>query len=127
MSQLADAIRANYPQGDSDLAKDIALEEGFGIPGAVPTRDNNPGDLRHSPHSEHPGDPNAIGVIDTPADGWADLEEQLERFAARNMTMAQMVAVYAPGNENNTAAYLQNLCDWLRCSPDTLVSEALKL
>jgi hypothetical protein len=122
----------------SKLAQLIAKEEGFGIPGTVPTRDNNPGDLRHSPHSLHPGDPNAIGQIDTVAHGWADLERQLGLFASRGLTLEQMiygvpdkegnlVGGYAPESENNSSQYLEYLCHGLGCEPDTLVSEALKV
>jgi hypothetical protein len=49
------------------LAKLIATEEGFFTSGSLPQRNRNPGDLRHSPHPQHPGDANAIGVIDSDA------------------------------------------------------------
>lgn len=92
------------------LAKLIAKEEGFGKPGAIPTTHNNPGDLRHSPHSQHPGDPNAIGQIDTPEHGWEDLEGQIILDEHRHLTLRQFVAKFAPASENNTARYLQDLC-----------------
>ena len=58
----------------SRLAELIAREEGFGLPGKIPTTHHNPGDLRHSPHSSHdPDAPNAIGEIDNDQDGWNDL------------------------------------------------------
>jgi hypothetical protein len=60
------------------LATLIAKMEGYGKPGAVPTTHNNPGDLRHSPHSAHPGDPNAIGQIDTPEHGWEDMDFEIQ-------------------------------------------------
>ena len=108
------------------LAKLIARQEGFGIPGAIPTTHRNPGDLRHSPHSDHPGKPNAIGTIDTVEHGWEDLERQLRIYAAKGLTIAQMVAVYAPPMENNSSAYLANICAGLRCSPNTPVGDALQ-
>jgi hypothetical protein len=111
----------------SRLAQLIAKEEGFGIPGSVPTRDNNPGDLRHSPHSFHSGDPNAIGQIDTVADGWADLERQLNLFAQRGMTLEQAIYQFAPPTENDSAGYLAYVCSGLKCDPQMLVSDALKL
>ena len=112
----------------SKLAEAIAHEEGFYVPGSVPNRDNNPGDLRHSPHSFHnPGDPNGIGQIDTPEDGWADLERQLSMYARRGMTVEQMVYEYAPPSENNSAAYLTYVCNYVGCTPGTLVSDALQL
>lgn len=111
----------------SKLAELISKMEGFGIPGTVPTRDHNPGDLRHSPHSEHPGDPNGIGVIDNDADGWADLERQLQLFAQRGLTLAQAIYTFAPPNENNTEDYLKFVCQDLGCTADTPVAQALEI
>jgi hypothetical protein len=112
----------------SKLARLIAQEEGYGIPGDIPTTHDNPGDLRHSPHSFHaPDDPNGIGEIDSPADGWLDLERQLELYAQRGMTLQQAIYEFAPESENNTAQYLAFVCDGLGLSPSTLVSDALKI
>lgn len=112
----------------SKLAQLIAQEEGFNVPGTVPNRDNNPGDLRHSPHSFHnPGDPNAIGQIDTVADGWADLERQLGLFASRGLTLAQAIFEFAPPSENDSAAYLAFVCQGLGCQPDISVTDALNI
>jgi hypothetical protein len=109
------------------LARLMSKREGFGIPGAVPTRDHNPLDLRHSPHSSHEGEgSDDIGIIDTDADGWADAERQLQRWAAEGLTLAQAIAIDAPPTENDTAAYLKFVCDGGVWSPETLVSEALK-
>jgi hypothetical protein len=112
----------------SKLAQLIAQEEGYGIPGDVPTRDNNPGDLRHSPHSFHPAsDPDGIGAIDSVADGWADLERQLQLYAERGLTLQQAIYEFAPPTENNSAAYLQFICNGLGCAPDITVSQALAI
>ena len=124
MSKLGELI-AGAPD---HLASLVAQEEGYGIPGAIPTTHNNPGDLRHSPHSDHSADaPNAIGQIDTPQDGWSDLERQLEIYAAHSMTLRAAIYAFAPPNENNSEQYLQFVCDGLGCSPDIPVSEALKI
>src|SRR6185437_4031555 len=54
-SHRRDAVRTlSEDRAVTLLARLISREEGFGIPGALPTRDHNPGDLRHSPHSAHP-------------------------------------------------------------------------
>src|SRR5208282_3598486 len=93
----------------SKLAEAIAHEEGFFIPGSLPNRDNNPGDLRHSPHSFHSVDaPDAIGQIDTSTDGWADLERQLALYVKDDstITLAQAIYKWAPPTENNSSAYL---------------------
>lgn len=110
----------------SKLARLIAQEEGYGIPGSVPTRDDNPGDLRHSPHSMHTGDPNSIGVIDTDADGWADLERQLVLFAQRGLTLRDAIYEFAPPEENNSARYLKFVCDGLGLPDTATVAEALQ-
>ena len=105
------------------LATLIAREEGYYIAGSLPNRQNNPGDLRHSAHSLHdPSAPNAIGKIDTPAHGWADLERQLGLFAERGDTLAQAIGVYAPPAENDTGAYLKFICDGLGVSVDAAQS-----
>lgn len=124
MSKLGELI-AGAPD---HLASLVAQEEGYGIPGAIPTTHNNPGDLRHSPHSDHSADaPNAIGQIDTPQNGWSDLERQLEIYAAHSMTLRAAIYAFAPPTENNSEKYLQFVCDGLGCSPDIPVSEALKI
>lgn len=110
------------------LAQLIAREEGFGKPGAIPTLRHNPGDLRHSPHSEHPAaEPDAIGSIDTDDDGWNDLERQLQLYADRGLTLRTMVDAYAPPGENDTSRYLEFLTTALGLPADSLVSEALTM
>ena len=110
----------------SKLAELIANEEGFGIPGTVPTRDNNPGDLRHSNHSSHDGEgSNDIGIIDSVADGWADLERQLQLYGERGLTLRQAIYEFAPPSENNSEAYLNYVCQGLGCQPDIPITEAL--
>ena len=109
------------------LAQLIAKQEGFGIPGTVPTTHHNPGDLRASPHSSHavPGD---IGEIPDDTDGWADLERQLQIYAKLGLTLQQMINEYAPPEDGNaTSTYLQNVCAGLGLPPSTLVSVALRI
>lgn len=109
------------------LAQLIGKEEGFGKPGTVPTTHHNPGDLRHSPHSEHPGDPNAIGEIDTDEHGWEDLERQLQLYAERGWSIRDTIYAFAPPTENNTEEYLKFVCAGLGLPSTTRVSEALKV
>lgn len=112
----------------SKLAELISKMEGFGIPGSIPTRRNNPGDLRHSPHSSHEGEgSNDIGVIDTLEDGWADLEHQLQLFANRQMTLRAAIYAFAPPNENNTEDYLDFVCQELGVTAETPIAEAIKI
>jgi hypothetical protein len=113
------------------LAQLIAKMEGFGIPGAIPTVRHNPGDLRHSPHSQHPGGPahaNDVGTIDNDADGWADLERQLRIYANEGLTLRQAIALYAPPTDHNdTSAYLNFVAGGLGVPPDTPMAQCLKI
>ena len=121
------------------LAYLISKMEGFGIPNAIPTLYNNPGDLRHSPHSYHDaGNPNGIGKIDTIEHGWEDLELQLQQYANESLTLEDMVKVYLgiPANEdisgpnpdhNNGVVYLNYLCQGLHMTAYDWVSSALKI
>jgi hypothetical protein len=111
----------------SKLARLIASEEGFGIPGAVPTRDQNPGDLRHAPNASHEGEgSNDIGIEPTVADGWADLERQLELYASRDMTLQQAIYEFAPPEENDSEQYLAFVCKGMGLPPTATVAEALQ-
>lgn len=84
-------------------------------------------DLRHSPHSSHVGEgPEDIGEIDSDVDGWADADRQVELWASRGLTLEQMVyGPLAPPTENDSAEYLQFLCEGMGCQPTTPVSELL--
>jgi hypothetical protein len=110
----------------SKMAQLMASEEGFGIMGAIPTTHNNPGDLMHAPGEMHPIDaPNSIGSFATPQEGWNALQNQLQLFANRGLSVQEAVYTYAPPSANNSAAYLQFVCKGLGCTPDTPVSQAL--
>lgn len=69
--------------------------------GTLPSLRHNPGDLRHSPHSQHPGQPDDIGTIDTDEHGWADLERQLQLMAARGLTLRECIYRWAPKADGN--------------------------
>lgn len=110
----------------SKLAVLIATREGFYVPGSLPQRMNNPGDLEAAPHGTHvPGTP--FVKEDSAADGWADLQRQLNLFAQRGLTLQEAIYTYAPPTENDSAAYLKFVCDGLGCTADTPVAQALAI
>lgn len=110
----------------SKLAHAVAKMEGFGILGALPTRNNNPGDLRHAPGEIHAGDPNAVGAFGTADEGWEALERQLQIDADRGLTLRSFVYTYAPPNENDSQRYLDFLCAQLNCNPNTPLFQVLE-
>ena len=106
------------------LAKLIAKEEGFFHSGTLPARDHNPGDLRHSPHSHHSvDDPDAIGQIDTDAEGWEDLERQLQLDAGRGWALGTAIFEWAPASDGNQPdRYLQDIIAGFAEAGHTVVS-----
>lgn len=111
----------------SKLAQLIAKQEGFGIPGALPTRNCNPGDLEHAPGEVHTGS-SPIGSFATAQEGWDALERQLQLFADHSMTLRAAIYAFAPPSENDSARYLDFICEGLgNVSPEMPVSEALKI
>lgn len=87
------------------LADAIARAEGFGVKGARPTRNNNPGDIRTA-GAVYPGQRRVASgryiVFTTPAAGWAALHAQLEHIVqgrskhyTLNTTLNQMAKRYA--------------------------------
>jgi hypothetical protein len=115
------------------LAQLIAREEGFFRSGTLPAVRHNPGDLRHSPHSQHPGGPshaNDIGTIDTDADGWADLERQLQIDADRGLTLQLAIFEWAPeADGNNPSQYLSDVLTGFNgaVSADSPLSQVLEI
>jgi len=114
------------------FVKLCATEEGFFIPGSLPARDDNPLDLRHSPHSEHsPDAPNAIGKIDSDIDGWADAERQARIWANRGDTLKQAIYTEAPPgvDGNNAANYLAFVVAGFggRVDADTPMNQVLEI
>ena len=63
-----------------DLAKAIAVAEGFGVSGAVPTRAHNPGDLKIPNWSGATTGQEGITVFPDDETGWNALYAQLQRI-----------------------------------------------
>jgi hypothetical protein len=98
-----------------ELKQAIARREGFHIPGSVPQRLNNPGDLMYAgqvkaePHSIHGSDGKVRVYAEFPtvADGWAALETQIRLDAKRGLTLQEFIRKYAPASDaNDPASYL---------------------
>jgi hypothetical protein len=97
------------------LAQAIAKREGFGIPGTVPTRLNNPGDLMYAhqdgalPHgvTGTDGRLRVYAAFASVMDGWRALYNQIRLDAGRGLTLAEFIGKYAPATDhNNTSSYL---------------------
>lgn len=69
------------------LAEAIAYAEGFGLPGAVPTRAHNPGDLKIPGWTGAKTGVEGISVFESDYDGWMHLYQQLERIRTGNSSV----------------------------------------
>lgn len=109
-----------WPNNVVRIAQAIAKAEGFGIPGAIPTLANNPGDLTAGDAGSFPtlGTMNEEGVIHFAnlADGWTRLYVKVTRMLGGQsavypltMTLEQVGLKYSGGDPNwatNVAAAL---------------------
>lgn len=116
------------------LAKAIARFEGWDHQESVARRLNNPGNLMFA------GQPGATPGKVTGADGkirnyakfsteeqgWAALDRQLKLYAKRGLTLRQMIAKYAPVEDNNNPkGYLHTVATWLEVDPDIELTKLL--
>src|ERR1700743_785207 len=94
--------------------------------GTHPFRDNNPGDMMTagglSARHGAIGSDDRIAVFPTAGSGSKSLDALLHTPRYMNLTVSGALAVFAPSNENNTAAYQQFIQNVVRVSPNTHVS-----
>lgn len=89
------------------FARAIAHAEGFGLPGKIPTRCHNPGDLAEGDMGNGTARSVGIGAADitifaTDSDGWAALYRQVRkilsgasRYYTLDMSLLKLGSVYA--------------------------------
>jgi hypothetical protein len=113
----------------------IAREEGFEVEGSRPQRNNNPGDLVFCAESERfgatHGDPR-FAVFPDAETGWEALRHWLSLPAEfedgklvagyLGATVEQIVNRFAPPVENNSSAYVANVCGWANVTPATIIT-----
>lgn len=115
-----------YGPGVVLFAQAIARQEGFGVPGARPTRNNNPGNLTGTMWSGRVDD-GGFAVFATAADGWDALFRQLQTIAngrsrvySPDMTIATMATLYSPKPDPTTWA--ANVAAFAGFTPDTTLT-----
>lgn len=102
------------------IAQAIAKAEGYGVPGAIPTVRNNPGNIRD--------ETGAIATFPAPADGWAALYRQVtlmltgeSRWYRPDMTIAEVARIYT--GESGYMAWARNVAAFLGVTPETRLME----
>jgi hypothetical protein len=110
------------------LACAIATQEGFfSAAKNVPILRNNPGDLRFAGQKGAitPAFPGDIATFTSLPLGVTALFRQLWLQVASGQTVRQIIAQWAPPQENNTDVYLADVLDWTGLPADTPVLELL--
>lgn len=94
-------------------------------------RNNNPGNLRfivRNPWNGQIGDNGGFGVYSSPALGARALGKQLLAYAkAGRRTVRDIIATWAPPNENDTNAYIADVCGQLGVNADTVIDVEARL
>lgn len=114
----------------------IAREEGFYTNGSRPQRNNNPGDLLWGDEAQRfgatHGDPH-FAVFPDVETGWDALKKWLSVKAKIDgngnllagylgAPISKVIYRFAPPGENNSSAYLRNVCAWAEVTPDTILT-----
>jgi hypothetical protein len=109
------------------LACAIATQEGWFVPGSIPQIRRNPGDLKFAGQmgATAPGATVGIAVFKSNEYGVTALFRQLWLQVAEGQTVRQIIAQWAPPNENNTSAYFQDVLAWTGLPADAPVLELL--
>lgn len=90
-------------------------------------RNNNPGNIRKSPTKwqgeKSPSTDKDFKQFTTMAYGYRAMIKLLQNYSKlyRCKTIRQMISRYAPASENNTAAYINAVCQSSNLSPDAIV------
>ena len=102
------------------IASAIATREGFFVPGSLPSRHNNPGDLRAAPWRTNPTIQGGFWVADSLPMGVAGLYHQIALDIARGYTLRQLITAWAPPSDgNDTGNYISETARRTGLDPDT--------
>jgi hypothetical protein len=89
------------------IVNSIASAEGFFVNGAIPNRDDNPGDLRAAPWLTNPVIVDGFWKAATVAEGIAGVHHQVALDIARGYSLRTLIYAWAPPTDHNqTEIYL---------------------
>lgn len=95
-----------------DFLSQVAGELGLSVP--LGLKVNNPGNLRfiaQNPWNGQVGNYNGFGQYDTPENGVRAMGHQVMKYYRQGLTsVADIVSTWAPRSENDTAAYINTVC-----------------
>lgn len=112
-------VQVLQPAQTQTIASTIQQVEGY-YPGTLAYTNNNPGNLVYV--GQAGATPGAGGFAKFPSydAGLQALDDQIQLYAARGMTISQMMNTYAPASAgNNPTAYAQTIANSLGVDPNT--------
>lgn len=120
LSGLGAVTQVLDPSTTATIAGVIQTQEGW-YPGSVAYRNNNPGNLIYAGQAGATRGADGFAVFDSYDAGLAALNNQLQLYAGRGMTIQDMMNVYAPATQagNNPTLYASRIASALGVSPDT--------
>lgn len=132
-----DALEANAPRADvptrapvSAPEPDAPAEGGIVIPkeSRIAYVHNNPGNLKYvGQEGAHQGEPAEDGghwaAFESPEEGVAALQRQIQLDAGRGKTVREFVTKYAPPGSNDTEQYIRQASEALGANPDAKLSD----
>lgn len=78
----------------------------------MPADYSNPGNLRAAPWLPHPSIAKGFWRPDSRAQGIAGAAHVVALHIAEGNSLAQLISIWAPPTENNTAGYIANVKQW---------------
>lgn len=106
------------------IASTIQQVEGY-YPGSLAYRNNNPGNLVCANQTGMVACNNGFAVFGSYDDGLTALDNQIQLYAGRGLTIDQMMAIYAPAGQgsNNPSAYAQTIASSLGVPSSTALTD----
>lgn len=108
----------------------ISAMEGFNVPGSRPNRNRNPGDIEYGKftiaHGATAGDPR-FAIFPDAATGFACMKALLQSPGYAGKTVEEALNRWAPSSENDTNAYVADVCKWCGCQPTDIIDNLLQV
>lgn len=113
-------VQVLAPSQTATIASTIQQVEGY-YPGSVAYRNNNPGNLRYVGQAGATGaDANGFAIFPDYATGRQALNDQIQLYAARGLSVQGMMNIYAPASDGNDPnSYAARVAGALGVDPST--------
>lgn len=116
------ALQVLSPAVVGTIASTIQSQEGY-FPGSVAYRNNNPGNLLFVGQAGATLGDRGFARFSSYDAGFDALQNQIQLYAGRGLTIDQMMGIYAPASDgNNPAAYARRIAAALGVGVDTPLS-----